>query len=312
MKFIKNSIIIVLSIMLILLTLLVILHQSISTTIIKPYDTQHYIEDSGIYVVLESEAKEKILNDIEVNSNSTNILFNVVMKKVVDSLVTEEKIAETSDELQTIFWDYITGESDSIENLSLFEDMNNIKNIIENEVNKVSDENIFLSTLKNEILHVLEKTLPVSIELKNYIDDESMYYLDNARYYYQQIQIIKVYVYALILILVLLILFVSRKLKKSTRTVGYTLTISGILAFLPPIFINFVNKDIFYDQFVLINLPDSFYLPILNIFDLMINEFTRSMILLSLIVLALGIILLIIYKLSDKISNRYRNSENVD
>lgn len=313
MKLIRNFFIVLLSILIIILMLFMLFNQTLFTTIFEPYNSTQYFEDSGIYESMEYELENELLSDIEANSNSTNIIINLIINRVIDSLVTDERVEAISDELQIIFWDYITGENDSIGNLSLFEDINKFTNIIKNEADKVDiQDGFFPSTLINEIEIILDSTIPSSVELQNYLEDETMQYLDSARFYYHEIEIIKAYIFALILILFLLIIIFSRNLMKSIKSFSYIFSITAILAFIPIILINVIDKKEIIDELILLDITSTFQTSLLNVLDFAINDITRVSVMYSFIFLAIGLLFLIVYKVLNKITNRAKKNENIE
>jgi len=283
---------------LILLTLILVISipvaiflNSLSTTIVEPYRSISYIEQSGIYDGLEKAIKAEMENyqvgSEEIGSEITNTIVN----RVVNEIVTSEWLASKSAILQTNLWDYILGKTNSIYPISFQDFWQSFMIVTEEELSKYTDSKLPNELLNNSIAKGFEERLPQELDIMNtygikYSD------LDLVKKYYN-LGIKALYiVYSTIIISIFLGILLLIKSRKALKWLGAIFITSSLISFIP-----IGLKQLYQDELltninlsgILVNFEDGLF----KLFNLVVLDITDSILLYSIIVLLIGISLLI-------------------
>ncbi len=298
MKIFRNFFLVLLSIICILLIPLTLVYESLNTTILKPYETINYLNESGIYQEAEIVIEEEIYKMIE-SMGSDTVIPSTIFSNIISKSITKEWISYFSKDIQTSLWQYIIGESDTIGVISLTEFNNYVKEMTENEISNILDSNPAFENLINSQIVGL---LPESIDMNDYIVN-----VEKAKDYYQMMKLFEVYMYLVLAFILIFVLILSWNLRKTAKWLGVTFTITGFITFIPAILFNVIDKQIFYYRIQNVDFYKYFESSITSLVDLLVNDITINLSMFSFVVLIFGVFCLLLNKVLSRRSDRQKN-----
>ncbi|MGD9677528.1 MAG: hypothetical protein AB7V16_04050 [Vulcanibacillus sp.] len=289
MKYFKNFMLILLSIIFILLIPLTLVYESLNTTILKPYETIRYLDESGIYQEAEIVAEEEILKQLE----SLDIIIpSDMLGNLISRTVTEDWISHFSKEIQYLLWRYIVDESDTIGPLSLTEFNIYVKEIAKDEVNKFTGG---ISFLENSVNTYIDQFLPQSIDINDYFSDYTQQ-IEEIKKNYQLMKVLEIVIYILLAFIIVIGAILASNFKKTLRWLGIVFTITGTLTLVPALLINVIDKKKFYTEFLNHDFYQYLNSSVMTLLDLIINDIAVKLSILSVSVLIVGVFFLLFSK----------------
>jgi hypothetical protein len=88
---------------------------SANTTFLKPYQSEAYLADSGIYNDFKQMLRKKFVGDTPQEKQSAlNKLRDQLVGKAFDKIVTDNFIAQKMGQLQKSMWDYFTDKTNTL------------------------------------------------------------------------------------------------------------------------------------------------------------------------------------------------------
>ncbi|QGQ98889.1 hypothetical protein EHS13_30430 [Paenibacillus psychroresistens] len=88
---------------------------SANTTFLKPYNTEKYLADSGIYGYFEQKLRNNFVNeDVKVKQTALEKLQDKLVGQAFDAIVTDELVSNKMSLVQTGLWDYFTDKTDTV------------------------------------------------------------------------------------------------------------------------------------------------------------------------------------------------------
>lgn len=239
---------------------------SVNSTILKPYNTEKYIAESG----LNTNFKQKIRNqftgeDPNQKPSALQKLQAQLVGQVFDSLVTDELIANKMNLLETSFWDYMTDKTQTFLHVPVAE---------------LSDINAKFPALKLAELGDFNALIGLKADQ---LEDIKSYY----NYYSKGLSGL----YILIFILVGICILLTYVLNISGKWLGIVITSGGVLTLLLWLPFRFLSTKIDFS-------PDmAMYQDGIN--NLILNarhDFLQCLIIVSVVVIALGILTMFMRK----------------
>lgn len=239
---------------------------SVNSTILKPYNTEKYIAESG----LNTNFKQKIRNqftgeDPNQKPSALQKLQAQLVGQVFDSLVTDELIANKMNLLETSFWDYMTDKTQTFLHVPVAE---------------LSDINAKFPALKLAELGDFNTLIGLKADQ---LEDIKSYY----NYYSKGLSGL----YILIFILVGICILLTYVLNISGKWLGIVITSGGVLTLLLWLPFRFLSTKIDFS-------PDmAMYQDGIN--NLILNarhDFLQCLTIVSVVVIALGILTMFMRK----------------
>lgn len=239
---------------------------SVNSTILKPYNTEKYIAESG----LNTNFKQKIRNqftgeDPNQKPSALQKLQAQLVGQVFDSLVTDELIANKMNLLETSFWDYMTDKTQTFLHVPVAE---------------LSDINAKFPALKLAELGDFNALIGLKADQ---LEDIKSYY----NYYSKGLSGL----YILIFILVGICILLTYVLNISGKWLGIVITSGGVLTLLLWLPFRFLSTKIDFS-------PDmAMYEDGIN--NLILNarhDFLQCLTIVSVVVIALGILTMFMRK----------------
>lgn len=286
---------ILLSIIFIFLTSLTLINESFNKTILKPYKTINYMEDSEIYLDIEKLVEESIQKKIEYMNIDKGII-TIIINRSIDELITKELISRISMDIQTSFWDYITDKTDTIVAVSLVEFNNKLNEFYEKEIINLVDSNY---NFKNIFYPQIENLLIETFEVNQYITDH-IGYAENAKKYYQLLKILEIYIYLTLAFILLLVFLIFLNIRKTANWLGINIIITGLITFTTALLFNLIDKQIIYNQIDCFHSVSGLEYSIYDVINIIVKDISTNLIGFSVIILVAGVLLLLLSKLLIK------------
>lgn len=292
LKVLRNFLIILLSIICIILIPLILVYESLNTTILKPYESISYLNESGIYQDAEVVLEETIINKMG-SLEIASFMPSTILNNLVSNSVTIDWISYFSKDIQTSLWKYITDDTDKISDISLTGYSIYIKEMASNEINTLTNGNS--SFLEDTINTKIDQLMPESINLNDYFSDYTNY-IEKVKGYYQTMKVFEVVIFLLLAFIIIFVAILSANLKKTLSSLGIIFSITGILTLLAALFLNVIDKQFFYAQLQNLEFYGYFESSVTKLMDLLVNDITMNLSMISFVVMIVGVFLLLISK----------------
>ncbi|MDB5056415.1 MAG: hypothetical protein JWM44_4465 [Bacilli bacterium] len=200
---------------------------SANASILKPYHSQSYFVESGIYPELKQKLKLSILgykNQEEENKASLlDSIRNKIFNKAFDSVVTDDFVALKMFTLQNSFWDYMTDKSNHIAAIPIPE--------LSAALTKLIDQQILPTLVKQQMKEQLKKNLADSIDIIQLMDIQTKK-LENTKEKYLLFKREAWLVYFLMFIVLALSVLLSYLRKYRIKWIGVCMTVGGMITML--------------------------------------------------------------------------------
>ncbi len=228
---------VILSILFVLTACLGTLVWSVNATVLKPYESIRYLQQSGIYRELGGIVGEMFTPEDSNPSNGQSstpeeIELQETIVVTLQEILTEQYIASKFTPLQTNIWDYITDKSE----LSL---VVAIPEIREQMLKAIMDNTRLPEQVKAEAPAKVNEIFPETIDFAKLLNsnaEENQSSENNSKFDFAQIKEIyhtiaraTVGLYSVIVVLLALCVGISLYLKNTHRWIGTILLIPGIL-----------------------------------------------------------------------------------
>ncbi len=298
MNIIRNILLILLSIILVITIPLTTFFYSLKSTILKPYATITYINQSGVYekaeILIKQMLSETSIND--ENNQGEDIILQII-NQVVEEHITGDWLAIKLENIQVSIWDYILNKTNRIEPFHMEEYQAWIMNAAEGKIEALSKENgIPSDKLKETIEDELKQKIPQSIDMTDMLGityDQ----LDFIKLNYQKAQ----HTFRLFILLniagLLLGALLAFRFRKILFWVGLTTTIAGVFSLIPVLVATFFNGMSFVSK---IELPESLKLievNVIRLIELIVQDIFKQINIVSLFIIVFGAMLLLLMKL---------------
>jgi hypothetical protein len=200
---------------------------SLNASILKPYHSQSYFVESGIYPELKQKLKLNILgykNQEEENKASLlDSVRNKIFNKAFDSVVTDNFVTLKMSTLQNSFWDYMTDKSNHIAAIPIPE--------LSAALTKLVDQQILPTLVKQQMKEQLKKNLADSLDIIQLMDIQTKK-LENTKEKYLLFKREAWLVYFLMFIVLALSVLLSYLRKCRIKWIGVCLTVGGMITML--------------------------------------------------------------------------------
>jgi len=300
MKYFKNFLLILVSIVFIILLPLTLVYESLNTTILKPYETIRYLDESGIYQEAETVVEEEVLKKID----SLDIIIpSDILSNLISRSITEEWISYFSKETQNSFWRYIVDESEILGPLSLTDFNIYVKEIAIDELSNVSDG---ISFLENSINTNIDRFLPKTISIDDIFIDYTQQ-IEEIKKNYQTMKFLEIVIYILLAFIIVIGAILASNFKKTIRWLGIVFTITGTLTLVPALLINIIDKQNFYTEFLNHDFYQYLNSSVTTLLDLIINDIVVKLSMLSVGVLIVGVFFLLFSKVFKARSSKSKS-----
>lgn len=295
MNIIRIFFLIIPSILLILIGPLSILSYSLNQTILKPYSTVDYIKESGMFEGMERIIPKVIKgnNPEETEGQEVQIMKEALLE-VIQKQITEEWMYNKLNFMETEIWDYILHEDNEIEGIDISD--------VSTPYNAAVKEKL-LTMYPKEMVEEMLKEFELRFEDKlNWADvygveTES---LDEFKMYYEKYKQISLWLNLIFLTIVLSFLVIF-KFPKMLRWFGVIcMIISGIASIPFVTWTYFFNRQLLYSKIQLPTVYKELEGSIIELIELVTNNFFKHLSWISLTVFFLGIILLIFSSFTKK------------
>lgn len=292
MRIVRNSILIFLTLTLIITIPLALILQSLSSSILKPYNTFNYFDKSSIYQELEKIIEEKITGEYAKNNNIITVkLFTMVSNE----FVTDELIAVNIRSIQNSTWDYILGKTDKVEPISTKPFLQEFYQLFDSQMEEYAEKNnIPLGLFDQEFKKWLDRVLPDSIDFMKIsgVDIEEVNKI--KQYYYDTKKLL--YILYLVIIAALLIGFIILVNIKRFFRWFTVIIISGVSLILIFSFVLLLFKQQLYNKLNFTGTLAELDPSIFRIYNLMLQDYTNHLLGYSLVLLLIAIGLIVINK----------------
>jgi hypothetical protein len=115
MKVISYTLLAIFSALLIVLIPIGTILFSANTTFLKPYHSEAYLADSGIYSDFKQMIRKKIVGETPIDKQSViNKLRGKLVGQAFDKIVTDDFVSLKMGLLQTSLWDYLTDKTNTL------------------------------------------------------------------------------------------------------------------------------------------------------------------------------------------------------
>jgi hypothetical protein len=235
---------------------------SANSTILKPYHTEAYLTQSGLYSNFKQMIRNKFTGG---NVNQKQSALEKLQSKMVglafDKIVTDELVTHKMGQLQTSFWDYLTGKTETFLRVPIAELANITTKFPALKIGDYGDFNslIGLKAAKME-------------EIKT-----------NYRLYTKGIWVL----YILVFVLAGVCAILSYILNISGKWLGISLTIGGALALLM-----WIPLSIIPDNIGLSKDMEEYKSGITNLIVDVRHDFLQCLTIVSVVVISLGILMM--------------------
>jgi hypothetical protein len=122
LKIVSYFLLIIFSAMLIVLIPVATVLFSVNTTFLKPYNSEKYLAESGIYGYFKQKLRNNFVNeDVNVKQTAIEKLQNKLVGQAFDTIVTDELVSSKMSLVQTSLWDYFTDKTKTLMGIPIAE-----------------------------------------------------------------------------------------------------------------------------------------------------------------------------------------------
>ncbi len=303
LKIIRNAILIFLSLTLIFLLPINIFLHSLHITIMKPYQTANYLEQSGIYENLDGYIKRIIIKNTDhINQAQGKAIVNRIVNNFAESEITTYWIASKITIAQRHLWDFILERTERVEPIPMQDFRDAFVEIGKAQIKKIANaEGLPANILNDEILSSIEKNIPSSYDFASLY----MKQLKELRNVYQKFQKGLYLLYIVNLIAFLLGAIITIQSKLFFRWTGITLTVAGVISIIPGTIKFILNERAIGSILTFSGELEQIKSSIYHVIEVMIYDLIAHIAAYSLTLLGIGGLSLVIYLITKNKKKTY-------
>lgn len=293
MRIVRNSILLLFTFILVFTIPLLVFFQSINSTILKPYNTEMYFQNSGIYKDLEGVFE----NDLKENFNSTlnkpDSLTIQIVNTIIEKHITDDSISYIIKGTNDSIWDYIIGKTDVINNVDMKNLNDSMSILIEHEVKEYSEETgLPMELLAKDLINYAENKMPKYFNFMSAFNLQ-VDQIDNLKQLFYKSRQVLFFLYMIILTTILIGLITTGRLYRGLKWISTNFLISGFLS-LVPASVLIIYKDDLFNKIIFKGLLVDFRQDFDKLFTLVINDILFHIITISFMLIFIGFVLLLI------------------
>lgn len=308
---------VILSIVFVLSTLVGTIVWSVNATVLKPYHSINYLNESGMYAGigtilrdtftknLNGQPSDNANNDSNLDTNNQDKNQQAIEQKVKESqqqientlktaindTLTDSYIATKLSTLQTSLWDFLTDKG----GLSLVIATPELQ---EAAIQAINANDQLTNDVKEELAKNIKEQIPASFDLNEMLNKEDSansttesknpINFEQIKSIYQNIKLATLGLYAFVIILLILSILITLYLKNTRRWIGTILIIPGILVLALGVGVNVIAS-----QIKMPDLPSELIDSISKLLNTVTREISTQFIVLGIILIVMSILIYI-------------------
>ncbi len=209
-----------------------VLLATLNLTVLKPYNTLQYFEQSGIYEKMSVQIKKTIVEDAV--SRSPRIMQKYVaaiMEAASDATVTPQWLQVKTQLVQKTVWDFLTGKSERLEPIPVPELRQSALQAAKRQLNRLPQAVWLLPGMNKERFAMdFAGQIPKQITIEEALDNRVQMQVVKEKYKLFQLES-KVF-YVFLVILLLIFGWSAGSFKQMLRLFGRLFTTAGFLSLL--------------------------------------------------------------------------------